>query len=238
MKSKGFTLIELLVVIAIIAVLAAILFPVFIGVRDKASATACLNNARQIGMAVMQYCDDNNGMYPTTQYIEPAYSKYGWLWPLGKYLKSDKVLRCRTKPGAIAYACNGCSRKDWSWCNHDSLWGFYAYWQPTQYQWYSFAAKVSSVKRPSKVIAVFEQARGLSGGDIGSGWAGAYFGQWDANGKRITPPHGGGSNFVFADGHAKWYSVVGHPCWTSPDGGSTGPLASPTWNGISFDIAY
>jgi len=58
---KGFTLIELLVVIAIIAILAAILFPVFARARDKARETSCLSNLKQLGTAVMMYCQDYDG---------------------------------------------------------------------------------------------------------------------------------------------------------------------------------
>ncbi|MEZ0324353.1 MAG: prepilin-type N-terminal cleavage/methylation domain-containing protein [Fimbriimonas sp.] len=61
---KGFTLIELLVVIAIIAILAAILFPVFARAKEAAKQTACLSNARQIGIANSMYVQDSDGMYP------------------------------------------------------------------------------------------------------------------------------------------------------------------------------
>src|SRR5258707_9076849 len=60
----GFTLIELLVVIAIIAILAAILFPVFSKVREKARQTTCLSNEKQLGLGITQYLQDNDEMYP------------------------------------------------------------------------------------------------------------------------------------------------------------------------------
>ena len=64
LRSDGFTLIELLVVIAIIAVLAAILFPVFAQAREKARQSQCLNNVRQISTAVLMYTQDNDEMFP------------------------------------------------------------------------------------------------------------------------------------------------------------------------------
>lgn len=60
---RGFTLIELLVVIAIIAILAAILFPVFAKVREKARQTTCMSNLRQIGLGCLQYAGDNDGAW-------------------------------------------------------------------------------------------------------------------------------------------------------------------------------
>ncbi len=61
---KGFTLIELLVVIAIIAILAAILFPVFAKAREKARQTSCLSNMKQIGLASMMYAQDYDERLP------------------------------------------------------------------------------------------------------------------------------------------------------------------------------
>lgn len=73
MKQKtsrvGFTLIELLVVIAIIAILAAILFPVFAQAREKARQTACLSNMKQVGTAIQMYTQDYDEMYPRSDYI-------------------------------------------------------------------------------------------------------------------------------------------------------------------------
>lgn len=65
---RGFTLIELLVVIAIIAILAAILFPVFAQTREKARQSSCLSNEKQIGLAVMQYVQDFDETYPMMRY--------------------------------------------------------------------------------------------------------------------------------------------------------------------------
>src|SRR5437879_6040384 len=71
-RRAGFTLIELLVVIAIIAILAAILFPVFAMAREKARQTSCLSNARQMGTALMAYAQDYDENIPGTGYAYPA----------------------------------------------------------------------------------------------------------------------------------------------------------------------
>jgi prepilin-type N-terminal cleavage/methylation domain-containing protein/prepilin-type processing-associated H-X9-DG protein len=81
----GFTLIELLVVIAIIAILAAILFPVFARAREAARKATCQSNLRQIGMAFLQYAADNDGCYPNTGDERQAAGRY-WRWPIKPYL--------------------------------------------------------------------------------------------------------------------------------------------------------
>ena len=85
-KVRGFTLIELLTAIAIVAVIAAILFPVFATVRERGRRTVCQSNLKQIAIAMQQYVQDNSGMYP------PSYSD--WAYAPYSYLKNADVFRC------------------------------------------------------------------------------------------------------------------------------------------------
>jgi prepilin-type N-terminal cleavage/methylation domain-containing protein/prepilin-type processing-associated H-X9-DG protein len=127
-RTRAFTLIELLVVIAIIAILAAILFPVFAQAREKARQTSCLNNMGQLGKAFRMYMDDNEGVLPAaapfpssnrqpnwvsmTRWGGAATDKYpmlpekGVLWP---YTKSLALYVCpsSTDPGLrLSYSMN------------------------------------------------------------------------------------------------------------------------------------
>jgi prepilin-type N-terminal cleavage/methylation domain-containing protein/prepilin-type processing-associated H-X9-DG protein len=91
---KGFTLIELLVVIAIIAILAAILFPVFAQAREKAKATACLSNQKQIALAILQYNLDYDGHWPAFDRGVNNISDKFWQFQVQPYIKSTGVWLC------------------------------------------------------------------------------------------------------------------------------------------------
>jgi len=92
---RGFTLIELLVVIAIIAILAAILFPVFAKVREKARQTTCVSNMKQIGLAMMQYVQDNEETYPLSLYSYYSADAGGqqaeWSTVISPYIKAGNL---------------------------------------------------------------------------------------------------------------------------------------------------
>ena len=100
---RAFTLIELLVVIAIIAILAAILFPVFQNVRENARRTSCLSNEKQIGLALIQYTQDNDEKYvlnaadiSTGQC--PDEGRACWAYVLQSFIKSRGVYHCPNAP--------------------------------------------------------------------------------------------------------------------------------------------
>ncbi len=104
-KRNGFTLIELLVVIAIISILAAILFPVFARVREKARATSCLSNLKQFGLAIEQYKQDYDGKFPSARWAGGAGRWYDHY--LDAYVKNKQIQICPSNPNwYIGYSYN------------------------------------------------------------------------------------------------------------------------------------
>lgn len=99
-QKNGFTLIELLVVIAIIAILAAILFPVFGRARENARRSSCQSNLKQIGLGIMQYTQDYDEAMPPTYigsdytYNNPATESYKWMDACFPYIKSEQIFVC------------------------------------------------------------------------------------------------------------------------------------------------
>src|ERR1700710_3138757 len=94
-RRKAFTLIELLVVIAIIAILASILFPVFARARENARRASCQSNLKQLGLGFMQYTQDYDETYPTSN---NGHYPWGWAGDIYPYVKSGQVYGCPSDP--------------------------------------------------------------------------------------------------------------------------------------------
>jgi prepilin-type N-terminal cleavage/methylation domain-containing protein/prepilin-type processing-associated H-X9-DG protein len=101
-NNRGFTLIELLVVIAIIAILAAILFPVFAQARDKARAASCLSNTKQMGLGITMYAQDYDETYPQaywyTNDLNGADGYNQWSGLIQPYVKNNAIFVCPSDP--------------------------------------------------------------------------------------------------------------------------------------------
>lgn len=209
-KPAGFTLIELLVVIAIIAILAAILFPVFAQARESARRTSCLSNLKQLGTAFQMYQQDYDGHFhdannPTPTRAEAAahgfgphnaLSAYGqWPWFYGPYVKSVAVFDCPSSPDGTENLTGA------NWGND----GNYGYNYDGLSRDVGNPARLDAeIDRPAETFVFFDSGdRAVSAG--ANTWEvllGTLDLDWDSK-KEAAIRHQGRTNMVFADGHAK-----------------------------------
>jgi prepilin-type N-terminal cleavage/methylation domain-containing protein len=112
---RAFTLIELLVVVSILALLAAILFPVFGRARENARRSNCLSNTRQISLAILQYAQDNDDFLPPVAYETASGVAVTWPQLVTPYLKNEQIFKCPSDTASVrySYGLNELAFVDW-----------------------------------------------------------------------------------------------------------------------------
>jgi prepilin-type processing-associated H-X9-DG protein/prepilin-type N-terminal cleavage/methylation domain-containing protein len=232
-KTTAFTLIELLVVIAIIAILAAILFPVFAQAREKGRQASCTSNQKQIGLALLAYSQDYDETLPLGSYMDPTNtSPTPWMNIVDPYVKGGYPTRSLDS-GASTYGVYACPSFDMSIIGdrpshsyavnrllmpshiNDAI----AVWGKQD------PAALADLKAPAQTVFLVEAAgnRIFTDGDDTQSFAGqpTVAQQCQAVYLLVRTRHSGGANYLFGDGHAKWFKA--------PSGGSYTKRGSNWW---------
>lgn len=208
---RGFTLIELLVVIAIIAILAAILFPVFARAREKARQSACLSNVKQLGLGMLMYVQDYDERFPDWMAWEggnaaqPLAQFKRWYGKIEPYVKNRQLHSCP------------------SWSGSSSGWYRWPGWSGVQmnYGMGGLAPNggtppagragyaLGEFNYPVYSVMIADCRHVNTANDYGRiGWARVCRARCTtSNRKEDNTVHNGGSNICHVDGHAKWYKA-------------------------------
>jgi prepilin-type N-terminal cleavage/methylation domain-containing protein/prepilin-type processing-associated H-X9-DG protein len=224
-RRSGFTLIELLVVIAIIAILAAILFPVFARAREKARQASCQSNEKQMALGIIMYASDYDGCFPMNWNGPGGCADgYDWMEVTQPYTKNWQIFMCpsyttniwgQTSPEGLPISTPNCGRfRSWG-----GRYGGYAInagrvcgcnpavpgWGPASRHWR--VQKDAGLPRPAETAMILE-----------TGWCRMVCGSWHVGGYNEPPwgaqnaqecRHNDGMNIAYADGHVKWLGRSG-----------------------------
>jgi len=183
--NKGFTLIELLVVIAIIAILAAILFPVFARARENARRASCSSNLKQIGLGLMQYTQDYDEQLVPIAWPNGGNGVGQWPQLIQPYVKSTQLFQCPSSPSKDTRRADA---GNWAGTQYPQINRSYGHNRPAP-------RSLSQVQAPATRIQVTEdlaewdlEPRGGGGNDIAT---------------RHFAGHLGTANYLYYDGHVK-----------------------------------
>ena len=220
---RGFTLIELLVVIAIIAILAAILFPVFAKAREKARQTSCLSNMKQISLGILQYAQDYDEMMvpdalSVFSYMSPDGTPINisppcamlWMYLVYPYVKNVQVFTCPSYTDG------------WSPTVYDGSCGYGKNVQLGN-------VAMGEMDQPTQTILVLDSNYYLADWDVVDDPDATSSGSDNADLPRDK--HNEGANFSFCDGHAKWLKA-GTAGWL--DGVDHNPPTGMAPSGIDY----
>jgi prepilin-type N-terminal cleavage/methylation domain-containing protein/prepilin-type processing-associated H-X9-DG protein len=230
-RRHGFTLIELLVVIAIIAILAAILFPVFAQARDKARSASCLSNQKQLGVALMMYMQDYDEK--TIWFYNASVAAYSkdyhagyWYHPIMPYVKNADVFRCPSVSRSPECDPDRKPVASYNRCGFGINVAHIGYASGDPYLSPGKAAEtraLAAITEPARVIFLADsqldprKEENLGWQDIKcpfphkqplASQVDIYVNDkgWGGPGNpNISKRHQGGANAIFMDGHAKWY---------------------------------
>jgi prepilin-type N-terminal cleavage/methylation domain-containing protein/prepilin-type processing-associated H-X9-DG protein len=222
-KSPGFTLVELLAVIAIVAVLTAILFPLFAHARERAGSARCLSNQRQLGAAMQMYLQDWDERYPHWRVIVPRSLEnptgyVTWIENMQPYAKDKRIWLCPsdTTPGE--------KMTDRTIQNSYWLNAYVFRWSGLSPQ-FPPSVTVAEVRYPETSI-VFCDGPANDGSAVWPGPPTEYCEPWGRPWcGQSQERHGGGINFSFADGHSRWYRVEALKTTVDPADAATDDVA-------------
>lgn len=235
-RQHGFTLIELLVVIAIIAILAAILFPVFARARENARRSGCQSNLKQLGIAMHMYLSDYDTRFPSYYNYATSWSgasavNMGWAEMLYGYTNNSQIWWCPSEDQAQAkpvdFTIAGNKRCTTYFYNSN----FNCGWPGYQHSLSSWSKIESDIESPSVVVMMGEGGTYTASqsascfsntasdcpsaipntGTVSSPGKGAWNkgNGWNSVAEALDEQsrHLDGGNYTFADGHVKWYKA-------------------------------